>query len=149
LIQGNLIRGNVAYNNGGGISIRPYYSPIVADNVITNNSSLSGGHGGGIYISSSDLSQPFVIVNNTISGNSAFDGTSAIYSIGYVQRVTISITSSLPRRDKTPGSSLATSIMTITTSQGNTLVGTYSISVQGTSGSLSRLGNTQLIVTKK
>src|SRR5262249_26238147 len=39
----------------------------------------------------------------------------------------------------TPGSSLATSIMTITTSQGNTLVGTYSISVQGTSGVLSRL----------
>lgn len=86
LIQGNLIQGNTAYNGGGGISLQSYNSPIVVQNVLVNNSSLGGGSGGGMWVSPSNL--PQMILNNTIAGNTAFDGTSGIFTGGFAQNAT-------------------------------------------------------------
>jgi hypothetical protein len=86
LIQGNLIQGNSAYNGGGGISLQSYDSPVVLQNVIVNNVALSGGSGGGIYVSPSNL--PVTILNNTIAGNNATDGTSGIFTTGFAQYAT-------------------------------------------------------------
>jgi Right handed beta helix region len=92
LIQGNLIRGNIAFNSGGGISLQTYALAVVSDNLIVNNRSLGAGSGAGIWISAAGLAQTTVsnIVNNTIVGNTAFDSTSGIYSTGYGQYVKIS-----------------------------------------------------------
>src|SRR5882757_8143279 len=86
LIQGNLIRGNSAYNGGGGISLQSYNSPLVLQNVIVNNITLGGGSGGGMYVSPSNL--PVTIVDNTIAGNNATDGTSGIFTTGFAQYAT-------------------------------------------------------------
>jgi hypothetical protein len=83
LIQGNLIQGNKAYNLGGGVALWSYNSPILVQNLIVNNTSLGGGSGGGLYVSPSD--NPAQIINNTIAGNSAYDGTSAVYVTGFGQ----------------------------------------------------------------
>ena len=76
LIQGNLIQGNMAYS-GGGISLQSYSSLAVVQNVIVNNSSLQVGNGGGISITPGY--SPQLILNNTISGNTAINGTSGVY----------------------------------------------------------------------
>jgi parallel beta-helix repeat protein len=86
LIQGNLIRGNSAYNGGGGISLQSYDSPVVLQNVIVNNTTLSGGSGGGMYVS--PINSPVTILNNTIAGNNATDGTSGIFTTGFAQYAT-------------------------------------------------------------
>jgi hypothetical protein len=86
LIQGNLIRGNTAYNYGGGISVQSYNSPVVVDNVIADNTAMGGGSGGGIYVSPSNL--PITFVNNTIAANRAVDGTSGIFTTGFAQHAT-------------------------------------------------------------
>jgi hypothetical protein len=86
LIQGNLIRGNSAYNGGGGISLQSYDSPVVLQNVIVNNTTLSGGSGGGMYVSPINL--PVTILNNTIADNNATDGTSGIFTTGFAQYAT-------------------------------------------------------------
>ena len=86
LIQGNLIRGNSAYNGGGGISLQSYNSPAVLQNVIVNNTTLGGGSGGGMYVSPNNL--PVTILNNTIAGNNATDGTSGIFTTGFAQYAT-------------------------------------------------------------
>ena len=90
LIQGNLVSGNTAYNNGGGISLRSYNSPVVVNNLIVNNASMDGGSGAGIYVSPSSDSLRYTVLNNTVTGNSAFDATSGIYTTGFPQNVTFS-----------------------------------------------------------
>jgi len=86
-IENNRIEGNVAYNFGGGISVQSYNASVVIQNVIVNNSSLGGGSGAGLYISS-DNSQE-IYANNTIAGNSAFDKTSGIFVTGFPHLATI------------------------------------------------------------
>src|SRR5262249_12306825 len=81
---------NTAYNNGGGISLRSYNSPVVVNNLIVNNASLGGGSGAGIYVSPASGSLAYTILNNTVVANSAFDATSGIYTTGFPQNVTFS-----------------------------------------------------------
>ena len=85
LIQGNLIQGNIAYNNGGGVALESYI-PILVENLIVGNTSLAGGSGGGLYVTPGN--NPMKIINNTIAANSAFDSTSAVYVTGYGQNAT-------------------------------------------------------------
>src|SRR5215467_1681183 len=85
LIQGNLIQGNVAWNFGGGVALESYNSPILVQNLILNNTSLGGGSGGGLYVSPNNPTQ---VINNTITANSAYDSTSAVYVTGFGQNAT-------------------------------------------------------------
>jgi len=84
IIRGNLIVGNSVFNDGGGINLDSYNSPVVTDNLIVNNNAGLGGSGGGLYVfprSGSIVN----VVNNTIAGNSAFDGSSGIFTTGIAQ----------------------------------------------------------------
>jgi len=84
IIRGNLIVGNSVFNDGGGINLDSYNSPVAIDNLIVNNNAGLGGSGGGLYVfprSGSIVN----VVNNTIAGNSAFDGSSGIFTTGIAQ----------------------------------------------------------------
>ena len=88
LVQANVISGNSAYNNGGGITVYGtgdhYTGAIVTDNLIVNNSSGSGGSGGGVYVS--PVSANIYILNNTIANNnSALDRSSGLFTFGFAQ----------------------------------------------------------------
>jgi Right handed beta helix region/Abnormal spindle-like microcephaly-assoc'd, ASPM-SPD-2-Hydin/Disaggregatase related len=78
-IQNNYIAGNSAYNSGGGIDLESYLAPVVVQNIIVNNSIGGGGSGGGIYVEGPS-SATDVVANNTIVGNTAFDGSSGIFT---------------------------------------------------------------------
>ena len=73
IIKNNIISGNSATENGGGISCWDNSSPNISNNTISGNSASYDG--GGI---SCDNSSP-AITNNTISGNSANYGGGGIY----------------------------------------------------------------------
>ena len=68
LISGNIIQGNSAGGNGGGVVIGS--SPVLLNNVITGNTASQGG---GVY-AFANQGQP-AFVNNTIADNSAGVGT--------------------------------------------------------------------------
>ena len=87
-IQGNTISGNSAYNNGGGVSLNSYNSPVLSNNLIASNSAGGGGSGGGIYLSARN-SATVTVVNNTLVGNTAFDGSSGIFTTGWAQNATL------------------------------------------------------------
>jgi len=72
IIKNNIISGNSATENGGGISCWDNSSPNISNNTISGNSASYDG--GGI---SCDNSSP-AITNNTISGNSAHSGGGGI-----------------------------------------------------------------------
>jgi len=88
VIQGNLIRGNSAYNNGGGISLNAYNSPVVSNNLIVNNNAGGGGSGGGLSVFARS-GATVTVVNNTIAANTAYDGTSGIVTTGSAQYATL------------------------------------------------------------
>src|SRR2546425_9121993 len=47
LLQGNFIRGNIVYNDGGGITAYNVFAPLtITQNVIVNNTALTGKGGG-------------------------------------------------------------------------------------------------------
>lgn len=79
-IIGNTISGNsVAPGDaGGGIYLFAVTTPVVENNVITNNNAMfSGGQGGGIYIvpdASTEVTENVQIIQNLIFGNTADDG---------------------------------------------------------------------------
>ena len=76
-IIGNTISGNavVPGDAGGGILLFAVTTPIVENNVITNNSAIfSGGQGGGIYLvadSSNEIAENVQIIQNLIFGNAS------------------------------------------------------------------------------
>ena len=76
LIENNTISGNSAYNYGGGINITSYNPTLVVGNIITNNSAGGGGSGGGVSFFAGGGNS--VLVNNTLYGNHAADGSSEI-----------------------------------------------------------------------
>ena len=88
VIQGNLIRGNSAYNNGGGVSLNSYNSPVLSNNLIVNNDAGGGGSGGGLSVFARN-SATVTVVNNTVAANTAFDGSSGIFTTGLAQYATL------------------------------------------------------------
>ena len=71
-ITGNTIAGNTALYQGGGIYSGSTSSPTIANNTIRGNSTTdyNEGYGGGILCAS----MAWAIVNNAITGNSAYIG---------------------------------------------------------------------------
>ena len=87
LIIQNSINNNIIANRGGGITITGSGSPLIIQNVITNNrvdvnSSEGAGIGGAIYFSGSSSEPGPYILNNTIVNNIAANGT-GIYTDGF------------------------------------------------------------------
>jgi parallel beta-helix repeat protein len=83
LIKNNFIARNTAYNAGGGISMINGSAPlivqnVIVDNVVTNNS----GSGGGVYWILPGSPTALSLLNNTIVGNTASQG-SAVYADGF------------------------------------------------------------------
>src|SRR6185437_5682230 len=85
-ISVNIIQRNSVFNNGGGISIFNSANAIITQNLITDNQ--ANGNGGGISWSVPSGNRGPVVVNNTIAGNTAANG-SAIYSDGFVANVQV------------------------------------------------------------
>ncbi|HET9183988.1 MAG TPA: choice-of-anchor D domain-containing protein [Candidatus Angelobacter sp.] len=79
IIRNNYIAGNSVWNSGGGIDLENGGAPVVVDNIIFSNTTLGGGHGAGIYVQGPSSSSA-VVINNTVVGNNAFDGSSGIYT---------------------------------------------------------------------
>jgi predicted outer membrane repeat protein len=69
ILTKNVISGNTSSTGGGGVLCTKNSSPILTNNVISGNTSGTGGGGVCCYISSSPT-----LINNTISGNSANTG---------------------------------------------------------------------------
>src|SRR5215470_3043664 len=67
------------------VALWSYNSPVLVQNLIVNNTSLGGGSGGGLYVSPNNPTQ---VINNTITANSAYDSTSAVYVTGFGQNAT-------------------------------------------------------------
>ncbi len=76
-VRNNIIQGNTASNNGGGIWYGPGTAVDIQNNRIEGNS--AGGYGGGIYINQYATE---TINANTISGNSAVRG-GGVYTASY------------------------------------------------------------------
>jgi hypothetical protein len=88
LLQGNLISGNLVYNDGGGISAYNTYSPLtIVENVIIHNTAQSG-EGGGINLSLPSTSAAVFVTNNTIVANFGSANTSGVYTTGFAQPAT-------------------------------------------------------------
>lgn len=78
-LQNNLITNNTASGQGGGIYVVNQSIPNIYQNIIAGNSASSGG---GIYWMGPSGPQAAWIVNNTIAGNFAPEG-SAIFADGF------------------------------------------------------------------
>ncbi|MHC4533475.1 MAG: carboxypeptidase regulatory-like domain-containing protein [Planctomycetota bacterium] len=77
-IQNNVINGNSANMNGGGIyCFMAEFSPLIINNIISENSAYDGG---GIYCYDYYIFSGFgpIIINSTISGNSASNSAGGI-----------------------------------------------------------------------
>jgi Right handed beta helix region/Cep192 domain 4 len=89
LLQGNFIRGNIVYNDGGGITAYNVFAPLtITQNVIVNNTALTG-KGGGVNLSLPSSSAAVFVTNNTIANNTAYANTSGIYTTGFAQPATL------------------------------------------------------------
>ena len=89
LLQGNLISGNAVYNDGGGITAYNISVPLtIVENVIVNNSAVTG-KGGGISLLLPSSSASVLVTNNTIANNTAYANTSGIYTTGFAQTATL------------------------------------------------------------
>jgi hypothetical protein len=89
LLQGNFIRSNIVYNDGGGITAYNIFAPLtIIQNVIVNNTALTG-KGGGINLSLPSSSASVLVTNNTIANNTAYANTSGIYTTGFAQPATL------------------------------------------------------------
>ena len=87
-IENNIIRGNTATgispaSQGGGIWIVNDSNALIDQNLIYNNST---GQGGGIYFGVPSGSRGPLLVNNTIAGNNASQG-SAVFAGGFDNQV--------------------------------------------------------------
>lgn len=78
-IDRNVIRANNGGNSGGGIDIVNASNALISNNIITGNTADDGG--GIAWLVPSGQRGP-VVVNNTIVGNSAING-SAVHADGY------------------------------------------------------------------
>jgi parallel beta-helix repeat protein len=88
-LKNNTIRGNVATeasnaSQGGGILIVNDSDALIVQNLIYNN---SAGHGSGIYFGISYGSRGPLLVNNTIVGTSSSQQGSAVYAVGFYDKV--------------------------------------------------------------
>jgi parallel beta-helix repeat protein len=83
-LENNIIRGNVAYDEGGGIWIVNYSNALIVQNLIYNNSAAEGA---GIYFLVPEGYVGPVLVNNTIVGTSSSSQGSAVYASGYDDQV--------------------------------------------------------------
>jgi hypothetical protein len=89
LLQGNLISGNIAYNEGGGITAYNVFAPLtIVQNVVVNNIALTG-EGGGINLSLPSSSAAVFVTNNTIANNTGYANTSGVYTTGFAQPATL------------------------------------------------------------
>jgi uncharacterized membrane protein len=89
LLQGNLISGNAVYNDGGGITAYNISAPLtIVENVIVNNTALTG-KGGGMNLLLPSSSASVLVTNNTIANNTAYANTSGIYTTGFAQSATL------------------------------------------------------------
>jgi Right handed beta helix region len=89
LLQGNLISGNIVYNEGGGITAYNVFAPLtIVQNVIVNNVALTG-KGGGINLSLPSSSAAVFVTNNTIANNTGYANTSGVYTTGFAQPATL------------------------------------------------------------
>src|SRR6266851_2976315 len=99
VIQGNTITGNTqccgSGSGGGGIEITAGTAipsvPQIVGNLITNNSLLSGGDGGGIYLNGGNGA---IIRSNFIQGNVVFNGGGGVSlinggSVSLIQNVIV------------------------------------------------------------
>jgi parallel beta-helix repeat protein len=84
LIKNNFIARNTAYNSGGGIAMINGSNPLIVQNVIVDNvvTNPNGGGGGGVYWQIPANPAPVSLLNNTIVGNTASQG-SALYANGF------------------------------------------------------------------
>ena len=89
LLQGNLVSGNIAYNEGGGITAYNVFAPLtIVQNIIVNNTALTG-KGGGINLSLPSSSAAVFVTNNTIANNAGYASTSGVYTTGFAQPATL------------------------------------------------------------
>jgi len=84
-ISGNSIYSNTVYSSGSGIWCHYYSSPIIKDNIITDNVAF---YGGGIFCS--HHSSP-IITGNTISNNQCLSVENNNMLVDYSRKVTNSI----------------------------------------------------------
>ncbi len=76
IISGNTISGNTAFNNGGGIGLFNDSPATITQNLVIGNATRSGD-GGGMYLGVPSGGRGPFVVNNTVAGNSALDGSAA------------------------------------------------------------------------
>ena len=79
LIQNNIITGNNGSTQGGGLIIFNDASPQIIGNVFSHNSAF---HGGGLYWLIPQSTPGILLLNNTITNNSATQG-SAVFADGF------------------------------------------------------------------
>lgn len=79
-INGNMIDSNLASNYGGGIYCFDHCSPVISNNMIIYNQAEHAtlGDGGGVYLNYSPIT-PTLLINNTISWNSATRNGGGVY----------------------------------------------------------------------
>lgn len=89
-ITGNVIMSNVAgtddpmrSSDGGGISVFNWSSPLIADNLVLNNSALAKNDAGGIFVALWAASE---VRNNLIVGNEAADDAGGLFVGGQEHR---------------------------------------------------------------
>jgi parallel beta-helix repeat protein len=89
-VNKNIIKANVSQYDGGGaaVSSRSYREIILANNIITENS--SGRNGGGVYTydsSSNNYGAETVFINNVITDNTANNNGGGIYAYAYQREI--------------------------------------------------------------
>jgi hypothetical protein len=85
LIQDNIITGNNGGNQGGGLVMFNDASPQIIGNVFSHNSAFNGG---GLYWLIPQSTPGILLLNNTITNNSATQG-SAIFTSGFDDNTSI------------------------------------------------------------
>lgn len=85
LIQNNVITGNNGGSQGGGLVMFNNASPQITGNVFSRNTALSGG---GLYWLIPQSSPGILLLNNTITNNSATQG-SAVFASGFTSEASL------------------------------------------------------------
>lgn len=83
-LENNIIRGNSAYDQGGGIWMVNFSDALMVQNLIYNNTAIQGA---GIYFLVPGGNRGPLLVNNTIVGTSAASQGSAVYADGFYDHV--------------------------------------------------------------